>query len=264
MTTLTAGAARVELAPEAGGRVASVQVDGVELLVTDRAGGPLRWGIYPMVPFAGRIRHGRFEFQGRVHELPAWFEGHAIHGTVLDEAWDDLGGGRMQVALGPPWPFGGRAVHAARLEPNALHLRLQVTAGDRAMPVTCGWHPWWRRRTERGSDVRLGFAATSMYRRDEEGIATGRLRAPAPGPWDDCFTGILEPPTVAWPGFLRVTTEASCSHVVVYDLEDDAVCVEPQTGPPDAVNLGAATVLAPGQSLVARTTFRWGPFPASG
>jgi aldose 1-epimerase len=54
-----------------------------------------------------------------------------------------------------------------------------------------------------------------------------------------------------------VTIESSCPELVVFDERDDAVCVEPQTHPPDALNLGAALV-EPGYPLVATTTFRFG------
>ena len=43
---------------------------GVELLIGRRSarpfGDPMRWGCYPMVPWAGRVRDGRFELDGRV------------------------------------------------------------------------------------------------------------------------------------------------------------------------------------------------------
>ena len=39
-----------------------------EVLVTE-GWGPIRWGCYPMAPFAGRIRDGRFRYAGREHQL---------------------------------------------------------------------------------------------------------------------------------------------------------------------------------------------------
>ena len=44
---------------EAGGRLASFVVDGRELLVTEGPG-PIAWGSFPMVPYAGRVRNGWF------------------------------------------------------------------------------------------------------------------------------------------------------------------------------------------------------------
>jgi aldose 1-epimerase len=54
--------------PIAGGRIGSLVVDGTEILVTD-VDGPFWWGCYPMAPFAGRIRGGRFRFRRRSYQL---------------------------------------------------------------------------------------------------------------------------------------------------------------------------------------------------
>jgi aldose 1-epimerase len=44
---------------------------------------------------------------------------------------------------------------------------------------------------------------------------------------------------------------------VVYDKPEHATCVEPQSGPPDAVNLGVATVLEPGEMVQRSMTIAW-------
>jgi len=98
-----------------------------------------------------------------------------------------------------------------------------------------------------------------MYRRDDEGIPDGTLVPVPPGPWDDCFTGVHTPPVLSWPGGPTVTITSSCDHWVVYDQPVDALCVEPQTGPPDQFNLGAAAgaVVTPGTPLVAWMRLSW-------
>ena len=83
---LASGPARLSVSPADGGRFSSLVVDGHELLVTEGYG-PIRWGCYPMVPFAGRIREGRFTFRGRAVELPRNLPPHAIHGTVFERPW---------------------------------------------------------------------------------------------------------------------------------------------------------------------------------
>ena len=86
-----AGTARVLIDAEHGGRIASLSVAGMELLVNAGASA-LDWGCYPMAPFAGRIRNGRFSFKGTEHQLPRNAAPHAIHGTVFERPWevDDL------------------------------------------------------------------------------------------------------------------------------------------------------------------------------
>ena len=53
-----------------------------------------------------------------------------------------------------------------------------------------------------------------------------------------------------------VTIETDCSCVVVYTEPEAALCVEPQSGPPDALNL-APHVVTPDAPLVVHTTFDW-------
>ena len=68
----------------------SFQIHGRELLVTEpyaaevaatRRPDPMSWGCYPMVPWAGRVRRGRFVFADGTYQLPINMAPHAIHGT---------------------------------------------------------------------------------------------------------------------------------------------------------------------------------------
>jgi aldose 1-epimerase len=253
--TLESGPARLAVAPEMGGRIVAFTVGGLDLLVTPNVDGH-NFGCFPMAPWAGRIRHGTFDFEGQRHQLPLNKPPHAIHGTVRDHPWR-VDGGVTSVPLDPPWPFGGRVVQRFALDHDALRLSMEVHAGDRPMPASCGWHPWWSRRVGRGEPLTVELAAGAMYERDREGIPTGALVPLGPHPWDDCFTRLGRPPAVLrWPGVIVLTLDTSCSCVVVYDEPEHAICVEPQTAPPDTFNLGPA-VVRPGEPLVATATWSW-------
>jgi aldose 1-epimerase len=256
---LAAGPAEVRLDAECGGRIASIVVDGMELLVTE-GDDPMERGLYPMAPWAGRIRHGRFQFAGEEHQLPLNHPPHAIHGTVFAQGWkvehaEDTDA-VLVTDLGDAWPYEGRVVHRVRVDDRGLHLRLEVWAHEEPFPASCGWHPWWRRRLERGEPVRLDLDAGAMWERGDDGIPTGELVDPAPPPWDDCFTELDRPPVLVWPGALELTVDTDLQDVVVFSEPDHALCVEPQTGPPDALRL-APVVVEPGLPLVAETTFAW-------
>jgi aldose 1-epimerase len=68
--------------------VASLTVDATPLIVGHDPSLPSAgWGSFPMVPWAGRIRRGRFSFDGVDHQLPINFEQHAIHGTGFEQSW---------------------------------------------------------------------------------------------------------------------------------------------------------------------------------
>ena len=238
-----------------GGRIASLIVRGHELLKTS-GDGPMTWGAFPMAPFAGRVRDATLTFAGRRHELPATLPPHAIHGTVLDRRWHVVGDATVTTELGPDWPFAGGVVQQFELAEDHLTCRMELHA-DEPMPASIGWHPYFARRIPGVvAPLELDFEAGAMYVRDEAGIATGQRVPPPPGPWDDCFTDLRRPPVLCWPGFLELTIESDCQDWVVYTVPEDALCVEPQTAPPDAVNADP-TVIGPERPLVAVMTWRW-------
>ena len=269
MPTLSAGPATAVIDVDDGCRLTSLQfADGLELIGGDDgapADSPFHHGAFPMAPWAGRIRHGRFTFEGRDHQLPINFENHAIHGTVCDRPWEATGDHQHEwrCDLGDRWPFGGHAVQRAELHADRLRLELEVHAAATAMPATIGWHPWFRRDVG-GASAELAFSAERQYRKDDEGIPDGELLRPdALGdPLDDCFSALRTAPTLTWPGVGRLDVESDASHLVVYTAPASALCVEPQTGPPDAANLGVATIVEPGRPLTAWMELRWRPAPS--
>ena len=249
--------------PAHGGRISSLVVGEHELLITE-GHGPLWWGCYPMAPFAGRIRDGRFWFRDREYELPLTLPPHAIHGTVLDRAWrvDTSSDDRVDLStdLGREWPFAGRVTHAIALVPGGLEATLTVDASE-PMPVALGWHPWFRRDIA-GISAELEFEAHWMYQRDGAGLPTGATIVPTPRPWDDAFTDIVIPPRLTWPGVVRLDLRSTAAFWVVFDERDDAVCVEPQTAPPDAFNLAAMVgvdppLAAPDRPARVAMAWRW-------
>jgi len=254
--------ARLEVSPIPGGRISSLIVRGNELLVTEGSGSML-WGSFPMVPFAGRIRDGRFRFADRDVELARNYPPDAIHGTVFERPWQVDNQSTLSIDLGPGWPFAGRVVQEFLLSDDRLDVSLTLRA-EEPMPAVLGWHPWFRRRltgrvgqpAEPSGPVELHLDAARMYVRDADGLPTGELVEPPAGPWDDCFTGLRSAPRLTWPGIVRLELTSSCDHWVVFDEPRDAVCVEPQSGPPDFVNIAPSTTI-PAEPLVATMSWRW-------
>ena len=249
-----------------GGRVSSLVVDGRELLVTEGSG-PFACGSFPMAPFAGRVRDGTFTFGGQRHQLAIGMPPHAIHGTVVNRAWQRLDDRTITTDLGPAWPFAGRVLQQFDLQAGRFAFRLEVHA-DEPMPASIGWHPWFVRQPmmQAGTagagvsgatpEVELSLDAGAMYQRDAVGITTAELTAPSSGPWDDCFNDLRHPPTLRWPGFLELIVESDCRDWVIYTVPALALCVEPQTAPPDALNMDP-TIVVPGRPLIAEMTWTW-------
>ena len=55
----------------------------------------------------------------------------------------------------------------------------------------------------------------------------------------------MTPPRLTWPGVLELDVRSTAPFWVVFDERDDALCVEPQTAPPDAFNLAWAAGVEP-------------------
>lgn len=251
-----AGAASVVVDAAHGARLASLRIHGHELLVRpDPDPDPLSWGCYPMVPWAGRVADGGFDYEGERHRLPIGLAPHAIHGTGYLRPWLPIDATRFELELAEDWPFGGRVVHEIELEADHLTLTLEVHAGDRAMPAMAGWHPWFVRSIA-GANVELRFRAAAMYERSDRHLPTGRLITPSARPWDDCFVDVTDGPALWWPEVGEIELTSTCDHWVVYDEPTHAICVEPQTGPPDEFNR-QARVVQPGDPLRAQFTIRW-------
>lgn len=248
LLTIANGPLVVTIAPDAGGRIAQIVSHGEPLLIEygPDTSAMIAWGSYPMVPWAGRVREGRFNFRGIAHTLPLNLGEHAIHGVAFGMPWQVARRGEsfveMVVALpnDERWPFGGQARQRIEAGAGWLKLELSLLADESAMPACIGWHPWFKK------PERLGFSPRQMYPRDSQGIASWPCGDPSEGPWDDCFIN-HDPVLLHYPDqILRMTS--GCIHWVVYDETAHATCVEPQSGPPDAFNL-EQYVLEPGDIL---------------
>jgi aldose 1-epimerase len=264
---LHSGEATAMLHPAAGGRIGQIEVAGQRLLVDVPAtdAHPTSWGSFPMAPWVGRIRRGQFEFDGTQHQLElnhvdgdgGTARTHSIHGTVFTRSWtideqsDTTIAMSCRLAGALDWPFGGSAHQHVELRADRLRCELWLDADDDVFPAEIGWHPWFRKPD------RLDITPTAMYRRDEFGLPTGELVEPSAGPWDDCFVNVdavrLTYDRVAAP---TVTVAADCDHWVIFDEPTEATCVEPQSGPPDAFNLGAHLV-TPSNPLRRTMTIAW-------
>jgi len=73
---------------------------------------------------------------------------------------------------------------------------------------------------------------------------------PTPGAASDKASGLSDAPQV------EHNKAASRRWIEVFNQRDDAICVEPQSAPPDAVNLDGP-VVEPGAPLLVTMEWRW-------
>ncbi len=191
--------------------------------------------MFPDGPLVRAVRDGRFLDGGTVHQMPLNSPPHAIHGTVRDGAWRTARRTADETVitydLVEPWPFPGRVTQAVALTGDALTVTMAVEAHGDSFPAQIGWHPWFHRNLG-GEDVTVDFAPAWQEERGDDHLPAGKRIDRKPGPWDDCFgmPGGVDV-TLTWPGQLELRVTSPEEWVVVYDEQEAAVCVEPQTGP---------------------------------
>ena len=188
---------------------------------------------------------------------------HAIHGTVRDHPWT-VEAASATVGRARPGARGPVALRRPRrhaLRPGAGFARRsrwkctrtrgrcrRRAAGTRGGTGTCG----------RGDPLEVELHAETMYRRDGDDIPTGELIPIAPPPWDDCFTTGGTPAAVLhWPGAATLTIEHRlpvCRRV--HRARASRLCVEPQSGPPDELNL-RPRVVPPTRPSSSTRTWTW-------
>lgn len=109
---------------DAGARATSWQVDGIELLARD-GDDPVEQGMYPMAPWAGRLRGNQVRWGDVECALPITYDRWALHGTCLSRATtllartdeDDVVALTASLDDHPGWPW-----------PMSVHITWQVTA----------------------------------------------------------------------------------------------------------------------------------------
>jgi aldose 1-epimerase len=240
---------------------------------------PLASAGFPMVPFCGRIDHGRFSWAGQGHQLARNFppEPHAIHGLGWQGDWtvEDITGDSATLCFthGPQaaddWPFAFEAHQTFVLSDTGLELVMSITSrADAPMPAGMGWHPYFPR-----GDALLEAPVSAVWAGDAGGIATGTAELDDSNdlrmPRDlsgitldhafECGTSTHGASArITWPQrdlCLMLSASPGLARLVVYVPRDqDFFCVEPLSHAPDAINRDAAKsitglqVLAPGET----------------
>jgi aldose 1-epimerase len=282
LLTLKTGRLAMDLAPAAGGSIARFTVDGADIM-RPMAPGEIASGrgnnaaSYPLVPFAGRIGHGRLVFQGETIQLAPNWPGvrHPMHGDGWRNAWQVArsdGTSAELVYLHEPirepggWPFRYRARQHFRLESDRLTIGMALENLEaRPAPGGIGLHPFF----VRDADSELSCQAGTVWRMDGEVLPLERIAVPPDWDFssgrkvnevvlDTAFEGWDGRATLVWPQRrLRLEMEAGqpFRHLVLYIPPGQTFfCVEPLSHTPGQVALAA---LAAGATLAGEVVFRF-------
>lgn len=226
---------------------------------------PAQAGCAVLVPFANRIRSGKYSFGGGAYQLPLNDSSgpNAIHGLLANVRWDlsELARDRLVFSRDfpgePGYPFPFRAQVSYVLKEEGLEVRLSVeNLGNHDMPITAGAHPYFRLDGDL-SEWTLYLKSRGRLLVGKDKIPTGQILEEDPsGRLDDreldhCYAIEGDVLLQSHKG-LRLELEGFRYLQVYVPPRRDSVALEPMTGAPDAFNNGMGlTILGLGESLKA-------------
>ena len=228
----------LEIDVEHGARVASLIWKGFEFALP-RRDDPMSWGWFAMVPWAGRIKLGKIQdAEGTIHQLPThWDPPHAEHGYGFHSEWRAISSNTFELSL--PAPYSPAiARQSFELLGSKLIWSLEYISNGCTLPAWVGFHPWFPRTIDSENQIQLDFDAEQMLVRGTDYMPTGEYSSIPEQPWDDAFTGVKSDPVISWGNEARIQISSDVPWWVVYTEDPLGICVEPQTAPPDAANLG--------------------------
>ncbi len=225
-----------------------------------------------LLPWPNRIEDGRYEFQGRAHQLPLDEpeRRNAIHGLVRWSHWSVAEREADRVAFThvlyprPGYPFTLELRVEYALSEEGLAVRTEATnIGSGPAPYGAGAHPYLAVEQPRVDEVELRVPAETVLEADERGLPVRRVevaearldfrepRAIADARLDHCFTDLERDEDGRASVRLGATTlwaDESYPYLMVFtgdglpDVERRSVAVEPMTCAPNAFRSGEGLV----------------------
>ena len=189
---LCAGTLAVEVAPAVGGAVARfdrVAGDARQPLMRAAAADASRvldMACFPLVPYANRIRGGRFSCDGREIALQPNMAGDPspLHGQGWRSAWTMVAADERRAELAyrhdaGEWPWDYEARQVIALDEHGLSLALTCrNLSDARMPCGLGFHPYY----PCDADTVLDTTVESVWTVDE--LVLPVVNVPAEGRYD--------------------------------------------------------------------------------
>jgi aldose 1-epimerase len=287
--TLASGQLEATFVPELNMLGTSLRLGGEEFVMLQ--GGVARYrsraatGIPLLAPWANRLAGWSYRAAGRRvdlsgRDLTTDPNGIPIHGTMWAESWEveTLTARDRTARLHAVFVYGRPDLLAAFPYPHRLEMAIANDGrsvsiattvrptGDRAVPVSFGFHPYLRLPRGRRSGWRLRLPKRAHLDLDEHMIPTGRsMDEPAESlpvgrrTFDDGYE-LTGGRTLGLEGDehrLSVSFGAGYPYAQVFAPPGAGfVCLEPMTAPTNALTKGSCPVVEPGEAFTARFSIR--------
>ncbi len=275
MSSIACGDYEVGFDPADGGGVIFLRCRGVDVLrpAPEVRTGPLDLSCFALVPYANRIAHGRFVWEGREVLITPNMKGDPspLHGDGWLSAWSVAEAMADRIVLelrheASAWPWSYLARQTIHADERGVSFELAITnLSAEAMPAGLGYHPYFPGR----ADARLRADVQAVWLTDQDLLPTRLGPADTFGDWaagaplaspmliDNCHTRWSGPAeiTLADRGLMvRMSASASLHWLHVFSPPGETFfAVEPVSHRPDALNCESPTgegviVLPPGAS----------------
>ena len=251
---------RAVILPEKGATVVSLQSGAEEYLYRDyenlaSAERP-RCGIPFLFPIFGRLKDGKYRYNGREYAMAIHGFGHTSCWQVAEHTADSL---RLVLVANEStlaqYPFRFRVTLIFTMDAGGLTIRqVYENLDDKPMPYNYGFHPYFL--AEKPEDFRVETAADTFFDFASGGSAFGhgqvRLMIPEGAPEAGAaFMGVRGPTVLCNDGekkCLTMTFDRSFhTHVLWAQAGKHFLCVEPVNGTANGLNTGEYLLLAPGE-----------------
>lgn len=281
---LRSGTTAVVVVPELGMLIASFVVDGHEFIARPGGLAAVRAGhttaVPLLYPWANRLARRSYRVGDRtvsLRGLPLHTDpnGLPIHGSMAARPeWEivSLTRGRLRARfefgahpeLLESFPFRHVVEIGVTVTPGRTRVRTSVLAGTVAVPVSFGWHPYWRVPGAR-DQWQLRLPAGEHLTLDRRGIPTAVARtieaqtvALAGREFDDLYAprGAARVAVLSGAGAqLRLELDPGYPYLQVYAPGGGAFCcLEPMTAPTNALVTGRHPMVAAGEAFTAGFT----------
>jgi len=250
---IASGKHKLKIDSIAGGRAIEWFIDDLQIL-GPKGDHPLIGGWYLMAPWAGRIRDNQIVYKGSNFPQDVNFQNWAIHGTVAFSEGKIRNQSETSVEIvhetNDKWPVKMEIVQKWSITNNFVKSHVIVSSVSGEFPAEIGWHPWFKRQLTKGKPAKFGIEAISQYEKDEKNFTLNKTKSIGVPPFDDAFDVPTGKGFIEWPDALRIDFISDLDTFVIFDEPADVFCIEPQTGPPDAINQ-PRLIVSPGKPLEA-------------
>ncbi len=227
----------------------------------------LGMSMFPMIPYAFRIKDGEFTYWGIKRFVPQNHPNFSepLHGDGWRSKWDITAQDKTSLTLSlthdketdKGYPFSYKASITYRLKDKTLQVEMNLTnTGLMPMPCGLGVHPYFNKTP----NVTLGFKTKNVWYHENDPI-DHPYRTPEEWSFeqpkelgneifDTCFGGFDGSAHIKWPKFsmgVQIDCEESFSHLALFaPYRKNFFCLEPSTMTCNAFNLASKGVVGSG------------------